>query len=40
MLSLIVPVKHIIWGIWGSYCNMPKARFSVLKGDYNESKSG
>ena len=23
-----------IWGIWGSYHNIPKTRFYLLKGDY------
>ena len=23
------------WGIWGSYCKIPKAIFYLLKGDYN-----
>ena len=23
-----------MWGIWGSYCNIPKAIFYLLKGDY------
>ena len=25
---------HRIWDIWGSYCNMPKAIFYLLKGDF------
>ena len=24
-----------VWGIWGSYCNIPKAICYLLKGDYN-----
>ena len=24
-----------IWGIWGSYYNIPRAIFYLLKGDYN-----
>ena len=28
------PQVDRIWGIWGSYYNMPKAIFYVLKGDY------
>ena len=24
-----------IWGIWGSYYNIPKAIFYLLQGDYN-----
>ena len=29
------PKVYRIWGIWGSYHNMPKAMFYLLKGDYN-----
>ena len=25
---------HRIWGIWGSYSEIPKATFYLLKGDY------
>ena len=25
-----------IWGIWGSYYNIPKAIFYLLKGDYTK----
>ena len=25
-----------IWGIWGSYCNIPQAIFYLLKGDYRD----
>ena len=25
---------RILWGIWGSYCHIPKAIFYPLKGDY------
>ena len=28
------PSVDRIWGIWGSYYNMPKAIFYLLKGDY------
>ena len=28
------------WGIWGSYCNIPKAIFYLLKGDYRLSCGG
>ena len=28
------PELSRIWGIWGSYYNIPKARFYVLKGGY------
>ena len=28
------PQVDRIWGIRGSYCNIPKATFHLLKGDY------
>ena len=28
------PLVDRIWGIWGSYYNIPKAIFYLLKGDY------
>ena len=28
------PKVDRIWGIWGSYCNIPKAIFYLLKEDY------
>ena len=28
------PQVDRIWGIWGSYFNIPKAMFYLLKGDY------
>ena len=28
------PYVDRIWGIWGSYYNIPKAIFYLLKGDY------
>ena len=28
------PEVDRIWGIWGSYCNIPKAMFYLLKVDY------
>ena len=36
-------IGYRIWGIWGSYYNIPKAIFYVLKGDYSsehESATG
>ena len=29
-----------MWGIWGSYYNIPKAIFNLLKGDYRDSGLG
>ena len=29
------PQVDRIWGIWGSYYNIPQAIFALLKGDYN-----
>ena len=29
------PLVDRIWGIWGSYYDMPKAIFYLLKGDYS-----
>ena len=29
------PTLSRIWGIWGSYYNIPKAIFYLLKADYN-----
>ena len=29
------PLVDRIWGLWGSYYNIPKAIFYLLKGDYN-----
>ena len=35
-LGFRVPLKvDRIWGIWGSYYNIPKAIFYLLKGDYS-----
>ena len=35
-LGFIVPPQvDRIWVIWGSYYNIPKAIFYLLKGDYN-----
>ena len=25
-----------IWGLWGSYCNIPRAIFYPLKGDHRD----
>ena len=33
------PSVDIMWGIWGSYYNIPKAIFYLLKGDYNVKNS-
>ena len=30
------PPLDRLWGIWGSYCNMPKAVFYLLQGDYKD----
>ena len=30
------PEVNRIWGIWGSYYNIPKAMFYLLKGDYTD----
>ena len=32
------PEVDRIWGIWGSYYNIPKARFYLLKGGYRVIK--
>ena len=29
------PQVDRIWAIWGSYCNIPKTIFYLLKGHYN-----
>ena len=34
------PQVDRIWGTWGSYYNMPKAIFYLLKGDYRGSVFG
>ena len=30
------PLRDRLWGIWGSYYDIPRAIFYLLKGDYNE----
>ena len=33
-LRIIVPQADRTWGIWGSYCDIPKAIFYLLKADH------
>ena len=34
------PEVDRIWGIWGSYYNIPKTVFYLIKGDYVHPKNG
>ena len=34
-----LPQVDRIWGIWGSFCNIPKAIFYLLEGDYKSPTS-
>ena len=33
--TIMAYIGNRIWDIWGSYYNVPKAIFYLLKGDYN-----
>ena len=37
--GLSSPQVDRIWGIWGSYYNIPKAIFCLLKADYKHEKT-
>ena len=35
-LTMGLRFRDRIWGIWGSYYNIPKAMFYLLQGDYDD----
>ena len=37
--TIMGSIGYRIWGIWGSYCNIPKAIVCLLKGDNTTKKS-
>ena len=39
MCAYSPPQVDRIWGIWGSYCNIPKAIFYLLKEDYKSARA-